>query len=135
MNKRPSEAQCKSYPCELAYKMQYTRVDLLYSHEGFDPTYDPTELAEHIKTHGVLLPLVIARAESTDYRYLVIDGLKRLRALESIKADYAPCIVVDALIDTTPFKTHKAGQTLCAKQRTRLAERLVEVLEDEFPDA
>lgn len=50
------------------------------------------ELAESIKTHGILSPLIVVRA---DDRYELIAGERRLRAAIIAGLEKVPCIVTD----------------------------------------
>lgn len=52
-----------------------------------------TELAESIKTHGILVPLSI---RYTKGRYELIAGERRLRASKMVGMNEVPCIIVDA---------------------------------------
>lgn len=54
------------------------------------------ELAQSIRTHGVLQPLLVRRHPEIAGRYQLIAGERRLRASKQIELDSVPCIIIDA---------------------------------------
>ena len=52
------------------------------------------DLAETIRTHGVLNPLVVVRSSSNAGCYEIISGERRFRAAKKIGMETVPCIIV-----------------------------------------
>ncbi len=59
------------------------------------------ELAQSIKTVGLIQPLVVRRDASPEGGYQLVAGERRLRALKSIGAPRASCIVQDMMEETS----------------------------------
>lgn len=58
--------------------------------KNFDPT-SLNELAESIKTHGIIQPIVVNRED--DGTYMIIAGERRFRAAKIAGLDYLPAII------------------------------------------
>ena len=59
-----------------------------FSHESLE------ELADSIRTHGILQPLSVRRLSTSQYE--LISGERRLRAAEMAGLSHVPCILVKA---------------------------------------
>lgn len=53
-------------------------ISSIVANRTLEPGDDVTELAEHIRVHGLQIPLLV------DQNYVLIDGLRRLEALRSL---------------------------------------------------
>ena len=67
-------------------------------HLGFRVVVDQArigELAETVKTHGMLEPLIVRPSPTEEGKYEVVCGLRRLRAAEEAGLENVPCIVAE----------------------------------------
>lgn len=67
-------------------------------HLGFRVVVDKEsigELAETVKTHGMLEPLIVRPSPTEEGKYEVVCGLRRLRAAEEAGLENVPCIVAE----------------------------------------
>lgn len=53
-------------------------------------------LADSIRRYGVLQPLSVRISSDANYKYELIAGERRLRAIRSLGYHYAPCMIVEA---------------------------------------
>jgi ParB-like chromosome segregation protein Spo0J len=72
------------------------------------------ELKESIEKNGLIVPLIVRKSKGPSKRsvgrYIVMDGLKRLRACKALNLTPVPCRVLDTSMDIVHIPLNKISE-------------------------